>query len=60
MDVDAHAPWLWANRADIPRLLARALAEHTPTAPPDLDALLSAEAWGRRFVDDQIATGART
>jgi 1-deoxy-D-xylulose-5-phosphate reductoisomerase len=44
---------------DIPRLLARALAEHSPTATPDLDALLSAEAWGRRFVDDQIAAGAR-
>ncbi|MGE3856702.1 MAG: 1-deoxy-D-xylulose-5-phosphate reductoisomerase [Dehalococcoidia bacterium] len=44
---------------DIARLLAGALAEHSPTATPDLDALLSAEAWGRRFVDEQIATGAR-
>ena len=43
---------------DIPRLLSRTLEEHTPTAHPDLDALLSAEAWGRQFVDDLIATGA--
>ena len=42
---------------DIPRLLARALAAHTPVATPDLDALLAAEAWGRRFVDEVIATG---
>ena len=43
---------------DIPRLLARALAEHAPTTTPDLEALLAAEAWGRKFVDDLIATGA--
>ena len=43
---------------DIPRLLARALAEHAPTTTPDLEALLAAEAWGRTFVDDLIATGA--
>ena len=42
---------------DIPRLLARALAEHVPVATPDLDALLAAEAWGRRFIDHLIATG---
>ena len=43
---------------DIPRLLAQALADHAPTTTPDLDVLLAAEAWGRKFVDDQIATGA--
>jgi len=43
---------------DIPRMLARALELHTPDTAPDLDALLAAEAWGRRFVDDLIATGA--
>ncbi len=42
---------------DIPRLLARALDAHSAVAEPDLDALLTAEAWGRRFVDDFIATG---
>ncbi len=42
---------------DIPRLLARALEAHTPVATPDLDALLGAEAWGRQFVDDLVATG---
>ena len=44
---------------DIARLLARALEEHAAVATPDLDALLAAEAWGRRYVDDLIATGVR-
>jgi 1-deoxy-D-xylulose-5-phosphate reductoisomerase len=40
---------------DIPRLLARALDAHEPVTDPDLDSLLSAEAWGRRFVDEVVA-----
>jgi 1-deoxy-D-xylulose-5-phosphate reductoisomerase len=42
---------------DIARLLARALDEHRSTASPDLAALLEAEAWGRRFVDEAVAAG---
>lgn len=44
---------------DIARLLARALDAHEPTAEPDLDALLEAEAWGRRFVGERVAAGVR-
>ncbi|GMU41109.1 MAG: 1-deoxy-D-xylulose 5-phosphate reductoisomerase [Chloroflexota bacterium] len=36
-------------------LLGRALEAHAPTARPDLDTLLAAEAWGRRFVDEAVA-----
>jgi len=42
---------------DIPLLLERALDAHAATRDPDLDALLAAEAWGRRFVDDAVAAG---
>jgi len=44
---------------DISRLLARALEAHAPTPHPDLDALLAAEQWGRRFVDDVVEAGMR-
>lgn len=40
---------------NIARLLGRALEAHAPTARPDLDTLLAAEAWGRRFVDEAVA-----
>jgi 1-deoxy-D-xylulose-5-phosphate reductoisomerase len=40
---------------EIARLLGRALDAHEPMADPDLDALLAAEAWGRRFVDEAVA-----
>ncbi|MDP2326872.1 MAG: 1-deoxy-D-xylulose-5-phosphate reductoisomerase [Dehalococcoidia bacterium] len=40
---------------NIARLLRRALEAHAPTARPDLDTLLAAEAWGRRFVDEAVA-----
>ena len=43
---------------DIPRLLARALEAHEAVATPDLDALLAAEGWGRRYVDELITAGA--
>jgi 1-deoxy-D-xylulose-5-phosphate reductoisomerase len=42
---------------EIPRLLARALEAHQPVAEADLDALLTAEAWGHRFVDEAVAAG---
>ncbi|MEX2445970.1 MAG: 1-deoxy-D-xylulose-5-phosphate reductoisomerase [Dehalococcoidia bacterium] len=42
---------------DIARLLERALDAHEATAAPDLEALLAAEAWGRRFVDDTVKAG---
>ena len=42
---------------DIPRLLARALNAHEPVADTDLSALLFAEEWGHRFVDESIAAG---
>ncbi|MPZ98105.1 MAG: 1-deoxy-D-xylulose-5-phosphate reductoisomerase [Dehalococcoidia bacterium] len=42
---------------DIARLLERALEAHQPTAEPDLDALLAAEAWGRGFVDETVMAG---
>ena len=42
---------------DIARLLGRTLEAHTPTADPSLDDLIDAEAWGRRFVDEQVAAG---
>ena len=42
---------------EIPRLLARALDAHEPVAEADLDALLAAEAQGRRFVDEAVAAG---
>ncbi|MFA7297964.1 MAG: 1-deoxy-D-xylulose-5-phosphate reductoisomerase, partial [Dehalococcoidia bacterium] len=44
---------------DIARLLERVLDEHRPTRDPSLDDLLAAEAWGRQYVDDFVATGAR-
>jgi 1-deoxy-D-xylulose-5-phosphate reductoisomerase len=34
---------------DIPRLLADALQEHDMVAEPDLEAVLAADDWGRRF-----------
>ena len=43
----------------IASLLERALEAHLPTRHPDLDDLLAAEQWGRRFVDDAVATGVR-
>ena len=39
----------------IARLLDRALQAHAPTARPDLDTLLAAEAWGRHFVNEAVA-----
>lgn len=42
---------------DIPRLLERALDAHQAVRSPDLEALLAAEAWGRRFVDEAVAAG---
>ena len=44
---------------DIARLLAQALDAHEPAADPDLDALLAAEAWGRRFAGERLAAGMR-
>lgn len=44
---------------DIPRLLELALQTHEPTLEPDLAALLAAEAWGRRVVDDAVSAGVR-
>ena len=44
---------------DIARLLAQALDAHEPAAGPDLDALLAAEAWGRRFAGERLAAGVR-
>ena len=44
---------------DIARLLERVLNEHRPTRTPILDDLLAAEAWGRQYVDDFVAAGAR-
>jgi 1-deoxy-D-xylulose-5-phosphate reductoisomerase len=43
---------------DIARLLARTLDAHVPRTNPTLDDLLAAEAWGRTFVDEQVASGA--
>jgi 1-deoxy-D-xylulose-5-phosphate reductoisomerase len=40
---------------NIARLLDRALQAHAPTARPDLDTLLAAEAWGRQFVHEAVA-----
>jgi 1-deoxy-D-xylulose-5-phosphate reductoisomerase len=45
---------------DIARLLASALEAHEPRTTPTLDDLLAAEAWGRRFVDEQVAEGLLT
>jgi 1-deoxy-D-xylulose-5-phosphate reductoisomerase len=42
---------------DIPRLLELTLNTHHPTMEPDLDALLAAEEWGRRVVDEAISAG---
>ena len=42
---------------DIPRLLDLALQTHQPMINPDLPALLAAEAWGRRVVDEAVAAG---
>jgi len=42
---------------DIARLLERALDRHTPTARPELEHLLEAERWGRRFVDEAVTAG---
>ncbi|MCY4639763.1 MAG: 1-deoxy-D-xylulose-5-phosphate reductoisomerase [Chloroflexi bacterium] len=39
---------------EIARLLRSALDAHEPVAEDDLDALLGAEAWGRRFVDRAV------
>ena len=44
---------------DIARLLERVLNEHRPVRTPSLNDLLAAEAWGRQYVDDAVATGAR-
>ena len=43
---------------DIARLLGEALEAHPATADPDLAALIAAEAWGRHFVDERVASGA--
>ena len=40
---------------DIALLLQRALDAHEPQDQPSLDELLTAEGWGRRFVDDAVA-----
>ena len=42
---------------DIARLLARALEAHQPSPAADLETLLDAEAWGRRFVDEAVGAG---
>lgn len=42
---------------EIARLLDRALQAHAPTHRPDLDDLLAAESWGRKFVDDAVTAG---
>jgi 1-deoxy-D-xylulose-5-phosphate reductoisomerase len=42
---------------DIARLLRQALEAHAPTVQPDLESLLAAEGWGRRFVDEAVAAG---
>ena len=42
---------------DIPRLLTLALETHRPTIEPDLEALLAAEQWGRRTVDEAVSAG---
>lgn len=42
---------------DIARLLEQALDVHEADATPDLERLLAAEAWGRRFVDERVAAG---
>jgi 1-deoxy-D-xylulose-5-phosphate reductoisomerase len=34
---------------DIPRLLTDALQEHPSVSEPDLEAVLAADEWGRRF-----------
>ena len=44
---------------DIAVLLGRALEEHAATADPDLNDLIAAEAWGRRFVDERVAAEVR-
>ena len=44
---------------DIARLLDQTLAEHEAVAEPALEELIAAEAWGRRFVDERVAAGAR-
>ena len=44
---------------DIARLLGQALEEHAATTDPDLEELIAAEAWGRRFVDERVAAGVR-
>ncbi|MBM4410207.1 MAG: 1-deoxy-D-xylulose-5-phosphate reductoisomerase [Chloroflexi bacterium] len=44
---------------EIGRLLAQALDAHEPQRTGDLEALLAAEAWGRRFVDSRVAAGVR-
>lgn len=42
---------------DIARLLERALDAHAATAHPELEHLLEAERWGRRFVDEAVTAG---
>ena len=44
---------------DIARLLGQALEEHAATTDPDLEELIAAEAWGRRFIDERVAAGER-
>ena len=44
---------------DIARLLAQALDAHDADAEPDLERLIAAEAWGRRYVDERVAAGVR-
>lgn len=43
---------------EIAELLERALEAHRGQPEPDLDALLAAEAWGRRFVAEAVAARA--
>ena len=40
-------------------LLGLTLEEHVATTDPDLNDLIAAEAWGRRFVDERVAAGVR-
>ncbi len=41
---------------DIPRLIGAACKAHTPRPASDLDTVLAADAWARRWVEQQIAT----
>ncbi|MGC9965954.1 MAG: 1-deoxy-D-xylulose-5-phosphate reductoisomerase [Syntrophobacteraceae bacterium] len=45
---------------DIPRVIQQVMASHTPSAKPDLRAILQADAWARQEAEKIIVSGAKT